>query len=201
MLGGTGLKSTVFLPRYRGGLPSNNHLFSLAGSSSRFFNHAWESMLHRLFSSTRYIVLIPIIGTFVAAVGLMVYEAIFLTSTLIDIVYGGAISPKDVKTLAVGVIEAVDIFLIGIAIYMISIGLFTLFVDDTLPLPRWLIVQDFEDVKANLVSVVIAVLAVLFLREAVAWNGERDILGFGSALALVIAALSLYLGLKKGQKT
>lgn len=29
--------------------------------------------------------------------------------------------------------------------------------------------------KANLVSVVIAVLAVLFMREAVAWNGERDI--------------------------
>jgi uncharacterized membrane protein YqhA len=62
------------------------------------------------------------------------------------------------------------------------------------------VVRDFEDVKANLVSVVIAVLAVLFLREAVAWNGERDILGFGSALALVIAALSLYLGLTKAKK-
>jgi len=69
-----------------------------------------------------------------------------------------------------------------------------------LPLPRWLVVQDFEDVKANLVSVVIAVLAVLFLREAVAWSGDGDILGFGSALALVIAALSLYLGLKKIKK-
>ena len=159
-----------------------------------------ESMLCRLLLSTRYIVLLPIFGTFMAAVGLMVYEAIALTLTLIDIVHGGTVSPKDVKTLAVGVIEAVDIFLIGIAIYMISIGLFTLFVDDTLAMPRWLVVQDFEDVKANLVSVVIAVLAVLFLREAVAWNGERDILGFGSALALVIAALSLYLGLKNAKK-
>jgi uncharacterized membrane protein YqhA len=34
--------------------------------------------------------------------------------------------------------------------------------------PRWLKVRDLEDLKANLVSVVIAVLAVLFLRETVA---------------------------------
>lgn len=157
-------------------------------------------MLRRLFASSRYIVLIPILGTFIASVGLLLYEAIALSTMLVDLVHGGAVLPKDVKSLAVGLIEAVDIFLIGIAMYMISIGLFTLFVDDKLPLPRWLVVQDFEDVKANLVSVVIAVLAVLFLREAVAWSGDRDILGFGSALALVVAALSLYLGLKKVKK-
>jgi len=35
-----------------------------------------------------------------------------------------------------------------------------------------------------------------FMREAVAWDGSRDLLGFGAALALVIAALSLYLAVK-----
>jgi len=157
-------------------------------------------MLRRLFASTRYIVFLPILGTFIASVGLLVYEAVALITMLVDVVHGGAVLPKDVKGLAVGLIEAVDIFLIGIAMYMISVGLCVLFVDDQLPLPRWLVVQDFEAVKANLVSVVIAVLAVLFLREAVAWSGERDILAFGSALALVVAALSLYLGLKKTKK-
>ncbi|HSO79164.1 MAG TPA: hypothetical protein VLQ88_03165, partial [Chromatiaceae bacterium] len=68
--------------------------------------------------------------------------------------------------------------------------------DDTLPLPRWLIVPSLEAVKANLVSIVIAVLAVLFLREAVAWTGGSDIFAFGAALALIIAALSLYLHVK-----
>jgi uncharacterized membrane protein YqhA len=63
----------------------------------------------------------------------------------------------------------------------------------TVPLPRWLKVRDLEDLKANLVSVVIAVIAVLFLREAVAWEGHRDILELGAALALVIAALTFYL--------
>lgn len=157
-------------------------------------------MLRRLFSISRFIVLVPIVGTFVAACGLMIYEAIAMASGLIDVVHGGAVLPKDVKALAVGLIEAVDIFLIAIAMYIISISLYTLFIDDTLPLPQWLIVPDLEAVKSNLVSVVIAVLAVLFLREAVAWDGERDFLAFGIAMATMIAALSLYLGLKHVRK-
>lgn len=43
-------------------------------------------------------------------------------------------------------------------------------------------------------------LAVLFLREAVGWDGERDILGFGAALALIIAALSFYLAKKADRR-
>jgi hypothetical protein len=46
------------------------------------------------------------------------------------------------------------------------------------------------------VGTVIAVLAVLFMREAVAWDGQRDLLGFGIPLALVIAVLTLYLAVK-----
>jgi uncharacterized membrane protein YqhA len=43
------------------------------------------------------------------------------------------------------------------------------------------------------VSVVIAVLAVLFLREVVAWEGTSDIAAFGAGLALVVAALTFFL--------
>lgn len=46
-------------------------------------------------------------------------------------------------------------------------------------MPAWLNVHHIDDLKANLVSVVIAVLGVLFLREAV---------------ALVIASPTFYLG-------
>jgi uncharacterized membrane protein YqhA len=109
----------------------------------------------------------------------------------------GHISPQGAKVIAIGLIEAVDIFLIAIAVYIISLGLYALFIDDKLPLPRWLEVHDLEDLKANLVSIVIAVLAVLFLREAVAWDGERDLLKFGAVLGLVIAALTFFLFLKK----
>jgi uncharacterized membrane protein YqhA len=101
--------------------------------------------------------------------------------------------------LAVGLIEAVDIFLIAIVAHMIGLGLYRLFVDPELPLPAWLKIRDLDDLKNNLVSSVIAVLSVLFLREAVGWDGERDVLRFGGALALIIGALTLYL-VAKGRK-
>jgi len=149
--------------------------------------------LRRILASSRYIVLVAVIGTFVASLALLVYEAIVVGVAVVGVLREGAVSAHSSKVLAVGVIEAVDVFLIGVALYITSLGLYALFVDSTLPLPRWLEVHDLDDLKNNLVSVVIAVLAVLFLREAVAWDGGRDLLAFGGALALVIAALTLFL--------
>ncbi len=150
-------------------------------------------MLRRILAASRYIVLIAVFGTFVASVALLVYEAIVVVVGVVNAVWNDSASPKAAKLFAVGLIESVDVFLIAIAAYIISLGLYTLFVDATLPLPRWLEFHDLDDLKTNLVSVVIAVLAVLFLREAMAWNGGYTLLAFGAAIALVIAVLTLYL--------
>ena len=84
-------------------------------------------------------------------------------------------------------------FLIAIVGYIICLGLYTLFIDDTIRLPGWLEIHNLEDLKNNLVSVVVAVLAVLFLKEAVARAGDVDLLGLGIAIALMIAALTVFL--------
>ncbi|KAA1002392.1 YqhA family protein [Paraburkholderia panacisoli] len=150
-------------------------------------------MLRRILASSRYIMIIPVVGTFVGALALILYESIVLFSSVIFAMRNGPVATKSVKIFAVGIVEAVDVFLIAIAVYIISIGLYSLFIDDKLPLPKWLEVNNLEDLKGNLVSVVIAVLAVLFLREAVAWDGTREIAAFGGALALLIAALTFFL--------
>jgi uncharacterized membrane protein YqhA len=157
-------------------------------------------MLRQVLTSSRYIVLIPVFGTMIASIALLVYEAVVVVSAVIEAVGQGSASAKDAKTLAVELIEAVDAFLIGIALYIISLGLYTLFIDDTLKLPQWLGVRDFDDLKTNLVSVVIVVLAVLFLREAITRESGTDLLGFGAALALVIAALTFFLAKKNVHK-
>jgi uncharacterized membrane protein YqhA len=157
-------------------------------------------MLRRALASSRYVIVIAVLGTFLASLALLLYELLVVVVALADVVRSGTVSPTAAKTLAVGLIETVDVFLIAIAVYITSLGLYTLFVDDTLPLPGWLEIRDLEDLKSNLVSVVIAVLAVLFLREAVAWDGSRDLLAFGAALALIIAALSFFLARKGGSK-
>ncbi|MBO9647880.1 MAG: YqhA family protein [Variovorax sp.] len=150
-------------------------------------------MLRRILASSRYIMIIPIIGTFLGSMALIVYESFVLVATFIETIRSGAVSAKAVKIFAVGIVEAVDVFLIGIAVYIISTGLYSLFIDDNLPVPKWMAVRSLEDLKGNLVSVVIAVLSVLFLREVVAWDGSSNIAWFGTALALVVAALTYFL--------
>jgi len=142
-------------------------------------------------------VLIPVIATFIASFVLLFYEAVVVAMAVVDTAWQGEVSPKNAKTLSVGLIEAVDAFLIAIALYIISLGLYVLFVDDALKLPKWLDIHNLDDLKNNLVSVVIVVLAVLFLREAIVRQSGYDLLAFGAALAVVIAALTFFL-VKKG---
>jgi uncharacterized membrane protein YqhA len=152
--------------------------------------------LKRVLGVSRYVVLIAIVASLIGAAALMVYETLVIGTAVIETISTDHVSPKIAKVLAVGFIEAIDIFLIAIFGLISALGLYVLFIDDSLPLPRWLKIEDLDDLKAHLVSSVIAVLSVLFMREAVAWDGQRDLLGFGVALALVIAALTLYLAVK-----
>lgn len=136
---------------------------------------------------------IPVVMTLLGALALLIYEAVVLTLSTWDALANAGLTPKAVKMFAVGIIEAVDVFLIAIAVFIISTGLYSLFIDDTLPMPAWMKVQSLEDLKSNLISVVVAVLAVYFLREVVAWDGSQDIVALGLALGIVIAALTFFL--------
>jgi len=156
-------------------------------------------LMNRIFASSRYIVLIAVLGTLAASLTLLVYEALVVADGVIRVIRKGVLSTGDAKLLAVELIQAVDVFLIAIAVYMISLGLYVLFIDPDLPLPRWLRFRDLEDLKSNLISIVIVVLAVLFLREAVSWDGTRNLLELAAALALIIGVLVFYLS-KKGDR-
>lgn len=150
-------------------------------------------MIKKMLSSSRYVMIIPVLGTFFGFLALLVYEIVVLANAVFETIQNPSISTKAVKVFAVGVVEAVDVFLIAIAVNIISLGLYSLFIDDSITLPKWMQIRSLDDLKANLISVVIAVLSVLFLREAVAWDGSRDIAAYGVALALTVAALTFFL--------
>ena len=94
-------------------------------------------MFLRILGLSRYLVLIAIVATFVGAIGLMIFQAVIVLTSVANVVLSPDFTPKNAKHLAVGLIEAVDIFLIAIAMYMMSLSLYALFVNDKLPLPRW----------------------------------------------------------------
>ena len=92
-------------------------------------------------------------------------------------------------------IEVTDIILLGTVLYIVALGLYQLFIDQTLVLPRWLKVDDLADLKRDLIGVVVVLLGVSFLGEVVNWEGQDDILPLGAGIALVIAALGFNLWL------
>ena len=156
--------------------------------------------MRRLLSSSRYVVSIAVVSTLVASLVLLLYGAAEIGAIIVATVRAGRISSSGGRALVLGMIEATDMFLISIVLFIIAQGLYALFVNDTLPLPEWLEIHNLDDLKAKLVSVVIAVLAVLFLGEVVKWDGERGLLGLGAGTALVIAALTFFLSQKTAKK-
>lgn len=151
-------------------------------------------------ASSRYAVIIAVVSTLVSSLVLLLYGVLLEVRVVIDALREFSVSAQGGKALALGLIDVTDVFLIGIALFVVGLGLYSLFIDDTLPLPAWLEIHSLDDLKGQLVSVVIAILAVLFLGEAVKWDGKRDILGLGVAIALVVGALSFFLSAKTAKK-
>jgi uncharacterized membrane protein YqhA len=81
--------------------------------------------------SSRFVVIVAVRGTFVGALTLVA-----LRGRRGDPHRARdrprRVSSEAVKTVTLGFIEATDVFLIGIVLFIIAMGLYALFVDDTL---------------------------------------------------------------------
>ena len=133
---------------------------------------------------TRLIATVPAVGFFIAALVLAV-------GTFVSVIEGKI----EVMQLAIDFVEFADLFLLAVVLYILALGLITLFVTDKIALPRWLTFHDFDDLKERLVSVISVMLGVYFLGYVL--NGARglDILWMGLGCGVVIAALTLFVKL------
>ncbi len=155
-------------------------------------------LLPRALGASRYFILIPVAGSFVAAVVLTVFGAVAvgnITVTTFGQILSRKFSAHDVEHTAVECIQLIDIFLLGTVLYIVALGLYELFIDPGLPLPPWLKITDLDELKEKLIGVVVVLLGVSFLGEVVSWQNDPAILALGVAVASVIAGLSLVFAL------
>ena len=152
-----------------------------------------SSMINKILSNSRFIILIAVFCAFVAAVVLLVVAGIETVQLVINS-FTESVDGKSVKLLAISFIEIIDILLLGTVFYITALGLYELFIDEQLPTPSWLHITQLDDLKSKLIGVVVVILAVLFLGQVVNWDGGSDILFLGAAIALVIVAITFFLG-------
>lgn len=158
------------------------------------------AMLKPLLKSSRYLVLLAVLGGLASATALFVYGLIDTVAVISRALANGDVSTKTSKAIMLYFIEIFDLFLLGTVMLIMALSLYELFIDADVKVASGLHIQTFDDLKANLVSVVIAVMAVTFLGQIISWDGETQLLGIGVAAALVIAALNFYLWIVKGSK-
>ncbi len=141
---------------------------------------------------TRLIATVPAVGFFIAALVLAVGTFVSVIEAGLEFIEGKI----EVMQLAIDFVEFADLFLLAVVLYILALGLITLFVTDKIALPF----HDFDDLKERLVSVISVMLGVYFLGYVL--NGARglDILWMGLGCGVVIAALTLFVKLViKGQ--
>jgi len=156
--------------------------------------------MSRILSGTRYLVVIPVIGLAIAASVFFVFGGIGLIRLLIELSIAAITSltqethSTDRGLVIFEVVEFVHLFLVGTVLYITAIGLYQLFVHE-IKFPNWLKIDSTEELETNLIGVTVVVLAVNFMGEVFV-GGKEDLMEFGVGIALPIAALGLFLGLR-----
>lgn len=159
--------------------------------------------MRNVLAGSRFLIAIAVLGTFVSSVVLIVSGTISVFKVAWNALDDGETGVTASKHLAIDFLQLVDIFLLGTALYIIALGLYELFIDDSLPMPKWLVIATFEDLKEKLIGVIIVLLGVSYLGTAVTWTSGKDIIYLGLATAAVILALAvaLYLSTRSHSMT
>lgn len=154
--------------------------------------------MSRILTSTRYLVIVPILGLALAAAAFFLFGGYGLIRLIIDAIIQllttGHVEHEANIPFEIEVIEYVHTFLIGTVLYITAVGLFQLFVEE-IKFPGWLKIDSTEELETNLIGVTVVVLAVNFM-GVVFTQDARYLLEYGAGIALPIAALALFVGLR-----
>lgn len=144
--------------------------------------------MRKLIEVSRFVVIVPALAAMIGAIVLMILGSIeILWATL-----GVFIDQAPLKETIVDVLAAVDAILLGTVLLVIGYGLYELFVDTNINVPAWLEINDLDDLKAKLIGVIVAIIAVIFVGELVDAKSANDVMYYGIGAGAVVLALAAF---------
>jgi len=152
----------------------------------------------RFLIGTRYLILLPILGLALAAAAFFIFGGIGLVRLLFELIFNTSGTAQQAVDSSQGVIifevvEYVHTFLVGTVLYITAVGLYQLFIDE-IDFVGWLKIESTEELETNLIGVTVVVLAVNFMGAVL--TRTDNLLQYGAGVALPIAALGLFVGLR-----
>lgn len=158
-------------------------------------------MLRKLLVNSRYLLVLPIIGSLLLMVSVVVVGVWVIFVEEMSMLQKGEITPKDAKQLTLTVIETIDMFLLGAISYIVAVGIYKLFItEEEEPLLKRIRIESLADLETKIIGVVIVAMAVGFLGKAIDATDYLAVMQGGVGIAIVIAALCLFLKLSSSEK-
>lgn len=156
----------------------------------------WAGATRWILGLGRVLLLVGVFSLLSAAAALLIIAAIATVGHIASLLglYGEV---PDIQGSILASIKLVDVVLIAAVLQVVGFGIYSLLVDPGLPLPRWLRTGDPEELKTKLASIIVLMLAVLFLEEVIEARSDRDLLPFGLAIAAIIGAVTLFIRVKR----
>ena len=144
--------------------------------------------MRRLVELTRYVVALPALGAIIGALVLMVIGLWDIGASVIKLFQ------RDIamKESVISILAAVDTLLLATVLLVIGYGLYELFVDDSLNLPSWLEIRTLDDLKAKLIGVVVAIIAVIFLGFLTDAKDASEVMPVGIGAGAILVGLAAF---------
>jgi len=147
-----------------------------------------------LLSGSRFLLILPVIGSLLLMVGVVVMGLGVVLTQGWNLLRQGEFSPKGAKQLTLTVIESIDMFLVGAISYIVAVGLYKLFISqDEQQILKRVKIEKLADLENKIIGVVVVAMAVAFLGKATEAVDALAVLQGGIGVAVVIAALCVFL--------
>lgn len=138
----------------------------------------------QLLERSRYLILLAVVASLVASAVAFLWGVWKTIQVIVKMI---ASQGEDLLT-AVSLIALMDKFLIAVGLYIFSVGMYELFLGE-LSLPDWLTVHNLHEIKSRLSSIIILLMAIVFLEHILQWSDPQGTLYFAIAVSVVTAAL------------
>ncbi|MCF8554289.1 MAG: YqhA family protein [Candidatus Nanopelagicales bacterium] len=144
--------------------------------------------MRRLIEVSRFVVIVPALAAIVGAIVLMILGSVEILRAALGVV----VEQVPLKETIVDVLASIDAILLGTVLLVIGYGLYELFVDTHLDVPDWLEINNLDDLKAKLIGVIVAIIAVIFVGELVDADSANDVMYYGIGSGAVVIALAAF---------
>lgn len=161
-----------------------------------------EEVFESILFNSRFLVLLAVIGTLIAAVIMFLKGSIEIIqgiSSFSNVMTQFSASAADDKSVILSFIPAIDNYLFAIFLLIFSMGIYELFISEIDPTwkgqftrPNWLKIVELDDLTRRVAEVVIMILIVEFFKQAftIKYDHVLDLLFL--AVGIILIAISLF---------